>query len=234
MSKAPFSPWPLRIGAGVVLVLTFGPLLALVWRAGGIGAITAADLAALRFTLWQAFLSAVASLLCAVPLARALARRRFIGRGAVITLLGAPFLLPVLVAVIGLLAIFGRGGLINLGLDALNLPRISIYGLNGIVLAHVFLNLPLATRMLLAGWQAIPDDRFRLTASLGGSVWRLLERPMLARVLPGAGLVIFLVCLTSFTVTLTLGGGPRATTLELATIRLCASISRPTARRALR
>lgn len=39
---------------------------------------------------------------------------------------------------------------------------------------------------------------------------------MLRAVLPGAALVIFLICLTSFAVALTLGGGPAATTVELA------------------
>ena len=39
---------------------------------------------------------------------------------------------------------------------------------------------------------------------------------MLRERLPGAFLAIFLVCLTSFAVALTLGGGPRATTVELA------------------
>lgn len=39
---------------------------------------------------------------------------------------------------------------------------------------------------------------------------------MLRRVLPGAFLVIFVLCTTSFAVALTLGGGPRATTVELA------------------
>lgn len=39
---------------------------------------------------------------------------------------------------------------------------------------------------------------------------------MLARVVPGTLLVVFLICLTSFAVALTLGGGPRATTIELA------------------
>ena len=46
----------------------------------------------------------------AVPVARALARRRFPGRGLLVTLLGAPFLLPVIVALLGLLAVFGRAG----------------------------------------------------------------------------------------------------------------------------
>ena len=39
---------------------------------------------------------------------------------------------------------------------------------------------------------------------------------MLVQVLPGAALVIFVICITSFAVALTLGGGPRATTVELA------------------
>ncbi len=135
------------------------------------------------------------------------------------TLFGAPFLLPVIVAIFGLLAVFGRGGLLNGGLAWLGLPSVSIYGLHGVVLAHVFFNLPLATRLLLQGWQEIPTERFRLASSLGmdaAAVNRHLERPMLAQVLPGAALVVFVICITSFAVALTLGGGPRATTVELA------------------
>lgn len=208
--------WPGRAAIALVASLLALPLVALIWRAAGVAGLTAGDIAALRFTLWQALLSALISTALAVPVARALARRRFPGRGAVIALLGAPFILPVLAAVVGILAIFGRAGLLNNALAFAGLPRVSIYGLSGVVLAHVFFNLPLAVRMVLAGWQAIPEDRFRLAASLGAPVGRVLERPMLRAVLPGAALVIFLVCLTSFTVALTLGGGPRATTLELA------------------
>jgi thiamine transport system permease protein len=176
----------------------------------------AADWASLRFTLGQAALSAGASVVLAVPVARALARRRFAGRGALVTLLGAPFLLPVIVAVLGILALFGRGGLLNDGLRALGLPGVSVYGLQGVVLAHVFLNLPLATRLILQGWLDIPAERFRLAATLNAPVWAVLERPMLRAVLPGAFAAIFALCLTSFSVALILGGGPAATTVELA------------------
>jgi thiamine transport system permease protein len=208
-------------GAAVVAALTLlclGTLAVVLARAGAV-ALTPADWAAVRFTLLQAALSAGLSVALAVPVARALARRRFPGRAALIAVMGAPFLLPVIVAVLGLLAVFGRGGWLNGGLAALGLPAVSIYGLGGVVLAHVFLNLPLAVRMILTGWQAIPAERFRLAAALGlGSreVFRHLERPMLRAVLPGAAVAIFLVCLTSFAVALTLGGGPRATTVELA------------------
>lgn len=178
-----------------------------------------ADGAALRFTLVQAALSALVSGLCAIPLARALARRAFPGRGVLIRLLAAPFLLPVVVAVLGLLAVFGRSGPVNAGLTGLGLPPLSIFGLHGVVLAHVFLNLPLVTRMLLQGWQAIPAEQFRLATALGmppPTQFRLLEVPMLRAVLPGAVATVFLLCLTSFAVALTLGGGPAASTLELA------------------
>ncbi len=178
-----------------------------------------AEWQAIRFTLVQAVLSALISVAVAVPLARALARRHMPFQQGLITLLGAPFILPVIVAVLGLLSVFGRNGWVNTGLEAVGLPTISIYGLHGVVLAHVFFNLPLATRLLLQGWQSIPAERFRLAAQLDlppRMIFRSLERPMLWRILPGAAMLIFVICLTSFAVALTLGGGPRATTIELA------------------
>ncbi|MEL7181984.1 MAG: thiamine/thiamine pyrophosphate ABC transporter permease ThiP, partial [Pseudomonadota bacterium] len=108
--------WPSAAAAALVLVLTLGTLGAVAWRAEWGGGLAPADWAAIRFTVIQSLLSALLSVLCAIPVARALARRRFRGRQLLITLLGAPFLLPVIVAVLGLLAIFGRGGLLNDGL----------------------------------------------------------------------------------------------------------------------
>ncbi|WP_022704241.1 ABC transporter permease [Pseudorhodobacter ferrugineus] len=204
--------------AAAVLLLLLAPLAALGLSTRSL-ALSEAELAALRFTLMQAALSAGLSVMLAVPVARALARRRFFGRDVLVATLGAPFILPVIVAVLGLLAVFGRAGWVNNGLALLGLPAFSIYGLQGVVLAHVFFNMPLAVRMILHGWQAIPAERFRLAASLGftpAATLRHIEGPMLRAVLPGAALVIFVICLTSFAVALTLGGGPRATTVELA------------------
>jgi thiamine transport system permease protein len=207
-----------RLLALALLALVLAPLAAVAWRGAGL-TLGPADWAAVRFTVTQAVLSAALSTLLAVPVARALARRRFAGRGALIALMGAPFLLPAVVAVLGLLAIFGREGPLNTALQALGLPPLSIFGLQGVLLAHLFLNLPLATRMILHGWQATPAERFRLARSLGFGpceTFRHLELPMLREVLPGVALVILTVCLTSFAVVLTLGGGPAATTIELA------------------
>jgi thiamine transport system permease protein len=202
-----------------VAALVLVPLGAVALRGGGAAALGPADLAALRFTLWQAAVSAALSVALAVPVARALARRRFPGRGVYVLLLGAPFLLPGLVAVLGLLAVWGRGGWVNAGLAAAGLPAVSPYGAPGVILAHVFLNLPLAVRLILLGWAAVPAERLRLAAALSlppGAVFRHIEAPMLRAVLPGAALAVFLVCLSSFAVALTMGGGPAATTVELA------------------
>jgi thiamine transport system permease protein len=204
--------------AVLLLALVLAPLAAVGWRGAGM-TLGPADWDAVRFSVTQSVLSAVFSTLLAIPVARAIARRSFPGRSALITLMGAPFLLPAVVAVLGLVAIFGRSGVLNQALTALGLSPVSIYGLHGVVLAHIFLNLPLATRMILQGWLAIPGERVRLAQSLGfgpGETFRHLELPMLREVVPGAALVILVICLTSFAVVLTLGGGPSATTIELA------------------
>ncbi len=213
------------LGTGALLLVTFllfGPLVALWLRAdvtSGASGLQASDWVAIRFTVFQALLSAFISILLAIPVARALARRQFYGRGAIITLLGAPFLLPVIVAILGLLAIWGRSGIVSHILLNFRADRLNIYGLSGVLLAHVFFNLPLATRMILQGWSTIPSEHFRLAAQLGmtaGDLQKRLEWPMLKGILPGAFLLIFLLCTTSFAVALTLGGGPKATTIELA------------------
>lgn len=211
--------WPGVGAAAIVVALTFGTLLAVFLRADGGTQFEPADLSAIRFTVWQAFLSALISVIFAVPVARALARRRFIGRSALITLLGAPFILPAVVAVLALLAVFGRNGLVSVFLGWINLPPVQIYGAHGVVLAHVFFNLPLATRLILQGWTSIPSERFRQAATLGfgpRDIFNVIERPMLREIIPGVFMVIFVICTTSFAVALTLGGGPRATTVELA------------------
>ena len=226
----PLSPGPRAPGAGraapaawlvplILLALLLGPVLAVAGRAGGLSALQGADWQALRFTLLQALLSALLSTALAIPVARALARRRFPMRRALLLVLGAPFILPVIVAILGLLRVFGANGWISHFLALFGWPPIRIYGLHGVVLAHVFFNLPLAVRLLMQGWAAIPSERLRLAVALGFSardIHRLIERPMLRQALPGIFMLIFVICLSSFAVVLALGGGPRATTLELA------------------
>jgi thiamine transport system permease protein len=174
-----------------------------------------------RFTLLQASLSTLLSVLFAIPVARALARRpQFFGRIWLVRLMALPLGLPVLVGALGLIEIWGRQGFLNSGLRWLGLEQpVSIYGLFGILLAHVFFNMPLAARLFLAGLERIPGEYWRSAANLGmppRALFRFVEWPVLRGLLPGAAGLVFMLCATSFTLVLTLGGGPAASTIEVA------------------
>jgi thiamine transport system permease protein len=166
----------------------------------------------LRFTLLQAGLSTLLSLALGLPLARALARQSaFPGRALLLRLLNLPLALPAIVVIIGIVEVYGARGWLGGIFD--------IYGLQGILLAHVFFNVPLAARLILADLERIPAESWKLSAQLGLSpraIWRLVEWPAVRGGIAGAALLIFLLCAASFAVVLTLGGGPRATTLEVA------------------
>lgn len=166
----------------------------------------------LRFTLIQAGLSTILSLMLGLPLARALARQSaFPGRALLLRLLNLPLALPAIVVIIGIIEVYGAKGWLG--------GTFEIYGLQGILLAHVFFNAPLAARLVLSDLERIPAESWKLSAQLGLgplAIWRLIEWPAIRSGVAGAALLIFLLCASSFAVVLTLGGGPRATTLEVA------------------
>ncbi|WP_411969589.1 thiamine/thiamine pyrophosphate ABC transporter permease [Mesorhizobium sp. CA10] len=174
-----------------------------------------------RFTLWQAALSTLLSVAPALLVARALSRHpSFPGRRLILQLFTVPLALPAIVAALGILALYGRVGYFA-GVFArrggADWP--GIYGLSGILVAHVFFNLPLATRLFLEALGTVPADQWRLASQLGMGAWpafRLIEWPVLRAALPGIAGLVFMLCITSFTIVLTLGGGPAATTLEVA------------------
>ena len=213
-------------------VTTLGILLVVLCAVGGL-VVEAGQLALLaelhkpvtvsiiRFTLWQAALSTLVSVALAVPLARALARRgHFLGRRLIIRLSSLSLIIPPMVAILGIVAVHGRQGWINQLLVVAGFTRYDyLYGLAGILIAHVFFNLPLATRIFLNGLLSLPRHNWNLAALYGmkpGHIFRYIEWPLLRGLLPGTAGMVFLLCFTSFAIVLTLGGGPKSTTLEVA------------------
>ena len=191
---------PGLLAAILMVVVSLGAFLALWFNA------PESDLLALwhdsylwhviRFSFWQAFLSALLSAIPAIFLARALYRRRFPGRLALLRLCAMTLILPVLVAVFGILSVYGRQGWLASLFNLLGLEwTFSPYGLKGILLAHIFFNMPMATRLFLQALENIPGEQRQIA--------------------PVAAL-IFMLCFASFATVLSLGGGPQATTIELA------------------
>lgn len=173
-----------------------------------------------KFSFYQAFLSTLLSVVLAIPISHALSRRTFWGKNFLLKLLATTLVLPVLVAVFGILAIYGNSGLLAnvFAYFEINLP-FSIFGLNGILLAHVFFNLPFACRLFLQGLNSIPEKQHQLASHLGLKHWnkfRLVEWPYIAGQIPHAAGLIFMLCFTSFATVMALGGGPKSTTIELA------------------
>lgn len=201
----------------------FVPLLVYALSQGGAFGVDSYVWRVLGFTLLQAALSTLISIALALPAARGLAFRTFRGRAMLLALFAVPQALPSIVVVLALVELYGEAGWFG-GL-------FSLYGLGGILLAHVFFNLPLALRFFVEAIESVQPENLRLAEQLGFSSsarWRHVEWPVLRTILPQVAALIFLLCAASFVVVLTLGG-PSATTLEVAiyqSLRLDFDVSR--------
>jgi len=155
-----------------------------------------------------------------IALALALARRRFPGRGMVLALLGTTMVIPTIVAVFSVFAVYGRSGWAAEFLSLLGWKGgFSIFGYPGILIAHVFLNGPFVARILLDSLSLVPAEHWRLASAFGFSpvhIFRHLDWPVLRAELPGLTGLVFLLCFKSFAIVLALGGGPSRSTLEVA------------------
>ena len=172
------------------------------------------------FSFGQALLSTVLSIFFGLLLARALFYQTFSGKKWLLKLMSLTFVLPVLVAIFGLIGIYGSSGWLAKFANLFGMPwQGHIYGLSGILIAHLFFNIPLAAQLFLQSLQSIPYQQRQLAAQLNLQGWqfvKLVEWPVFRQQCLPTFSFIFMLCFTSFTVVLTLGGGPQYTTLETA------------------
>jgi ABC-type sulfate transport system permease component len=167
------------------------------------------------WSLLQAAASCVAALLVGLPLAWCLARYRFPGRSLTLRLLMLPFVMPTLVAGMGVLALFGPQGL--LGINLQDTPWLLLYG-------NLFFNLPLVIRAACEGLSQIPASRIAAARTLGATPWRVfwrVEWPAVRPWLWSALCLVFLYCFSGFGLALLLGG-QRYATVEVEIYQLVA------------
>lgn len=212
--------------AGSLAAIAIGAVVAAIFLGIQFTAITGkpgipVDIAHLvRMTAIQAGLTTVISTIAGIALAWALNRLTFPGRNLVIGLFAAAIVTPGLVVALGLLTVWGRAGWANAVLQPIGIDLgSSIFGLQGILLAHVILDATYAARILIARLDAVPLSRLKTGQSLGLSPWqrfRIIDWPAMSSALPGLAAIIFLLAFTSFPIVLLLGGGPANQTLEVA------------------
>jgi molybdate transport system permease protein len=124
------------------------------------------------------------------PAAYLIATRRFRGRSLAITLVELPLVLPPAVAGVGLLAAFGRMGLLGSSLSALG---ISIpFTQAAVVMAVAFVASPLYVRQAIAAFEAVDPDLVAASRTLGAGSTRTFLRVVLplARAGLAAGLAL--------------------------------------------
>lgn len=116
----------------------------------------------------------VLTILVGTPAAYLLARRRFRGRTLVVTLVELPLVLPPAVAGIGLLAAFGRLGLLGDTFGALGLTV--GFTQTAVVLAILFVAGPFYVRQAIAAFEALDDDLILAARTLGAGPGRAFWR----------------------------------------------------------
>ena len=207
-----------------LLAMAVAPVARLVWEGGQFAAAdgdSAAYGAASVWALWQepylrgklvwsftqAAVTCVLALVLGVPVAWVLARWEFAGRRWVLRLLMLPFVVPTLVAAMGVLALWGPRGfwggvLLGWGVNLKNTPALLLYG-------NLFFNLCLLVRSGVDALQQMSQQRLAAARSLGATPWRAfwrVEWPAMRPWLASALCLVFLYCFSGFGLALILGG----------------------------
>ena len=176
---------------------------------------------AFLFTIWQAILSTLLTLLIGLPGAYLMGRYSFRGKSFFRAITMVPFVMPTLVVAAGFNALLGSRGWVNQGLMAIfslqNPPIQFTQTIYAILAAHVFYNTTIVLRMVGDFWQRLDTKLGQAAEVLGASKWSVFKEitvPLLLPVITAAALLVFIFDFTSFGVILILGG-PRFATLEV-------------------
>jgi thiamine transport system permease protein len=198
---------------GFLLALLVAPAVRLLVEGGHLSLWAPLQDAYLRWRLlWsfmQAALTCVLALVLGLPVAWMLTRFEFTGRVIVLRALMLPFVVPTLVAAMGVLALLGPQGLLHgwWGVNLQGSPWLLIYG-------NLFFNLCIVVRAATEALGQVSASGIAAARTLGASPWRAfwrVEWPAIAPWLMSALCLVFLYCFSGFGLALVLGGQEFAT-----------------------
>lgn len=184
-------PFGVLLWLAAIVALTFlvVPIVALFQRnsPGDLWDLLQSDVVtdALRVTAKTNLIAFGITLLVGTPAAYLLATRRFPGRSIVLTIVELPLVLPPAVAGIGLLAAFGRVGLLGEHLTALG---VTIgFTQTAVVMAILFVAAPFYLRQAVASFEAVDEDLMLAARTLGAGPGRAFRRVALPLASGGLG-----------------------------------------------
>lgn len=190
----------------------------------------AALLGVFGFTLGQAGLSTLLTLLLGLPGAYVFSRYRFRGQTLLHALTTIPFVLPTLIVATAFLSLIGPNGVLNTALMRLlrlESPPFDLqHTLTLILIAHVFYNYSVVLRVVGSVWANLNPHLEEAARTLGAGrlrAWFEVTLPQLLPAVGAASLLVFMFCLTSFGTVMILGG-PRFATVEVEIYRQAAHL----------
>lgn len=220
MSRKALFPLTLLLATLVSVAFLLLPLIAIFTRVPfstlvdqlGNGVVKDALVVSLKTTL----IAQALILLFGTPTAYLLATRRFPGRSLAVTLIELPLVLPPAVAGIGLLAAFGRAGMLGSTLSAfgLEIP----FTQTAVVLAVAFVASPLYVRQAIAAFEAVDPSVVDASRTLGAgqarTFWRI-ALPLSAGGLAAGAALAFARGLGEFGATIMFAGSFQGVTQTL-------------------
>lgn len=205
-------PAPLKVLAGIALLLFLLPLAGLIVRAPWSQAITAIETpetaTALGLSLFCSLTATAISLLLGIPLALVLARTQGTLRNLLRALTTLPMVLPPVVGGVALLLAFGRRGLVGSLLYqafGIQIP----FTTAAAVMAETFVAMPFLVIAVEAGLRSL-DQRYEEAArALGAHSWMVFARvtlPLLRPAIFSGAVLCWARALGEFGATITFAG----------------------------
>lgn len=165
----------------------------------------------IKFTIYQAMISSIFTLLLGLPGAYIIAKTKMNKYFKSIFRVASsiPFILPGVTMSIGFLMAFGKNGLITKIFNFFGYKERILYTFLAIILGHAFYNFPLFIRIVGETWEKI-DHKITESAKLDGAknyqIFFYIELPILISSILKAFLLTYVYTFTSFSVVLILGG----------------------------
>lgn len=178
------------------------------------------NLSKIKFTIYQAFLSSLLTMLLGLPGAYLVGRTKInpVIKRIFKVMSSIPFVLPGITMAIGFFLTFGKSGIYTRLLRLFGLDLQILYTFSAILLGHVFYNFPLFIRIVGDAWENIDGYIIESAKIDGAGKWEIFKKIELHLLMPSilrAFFLTYIYTFTSFSVVLILGG-IKYSTIEVA------------------
>lgn len=178
------------------------------------------NLSKIKFTIYQAFLSSLLTMLLGLPGAYLVGRTKInpVIKRIFKVMSSIPFVLPGITMAIGFFLTFGKSGIYTRLLRLFGLDLQILYTFSAILLGHVFYNFPLFIRIVGDAWENIDGYIIEAAKIDGAGKWEIFKKIELHLLMPSilrAFFLTYIYTFTSFSVVLILGG-IKYSTIEVA------------------